>query len=76
MLADFSTYIKLYQVQNQTPPSYIIINQEDYKNLTHEMRAQKILPPDGSVRGKLRYAGVSILQSPDMPKGFFDVVGN
>ncbi len=76
MLADYVTYIKLYQVQNDTPPSYIIINPEDEESLLHEMREHKILPPNGSVRGKLQHNGIRIIQTADLPKGFFDVVGN
>ena len=76
MLDDYSINIKLYQAQNQTPPSYIIINPEDEESLLNEMRTNKILPSAGSVRGKLQHAGIRIIKTTDISPGFFDVVGN
>lgn len=75
MLHDFSEQIKAYAKHRGIAPNYIIINPEDKESLQAEMISFKLLQP-GKAIGKLQFQGIRIIESPDITKGFFEVLGN
>ena len=74
MLADI-----YYEIESATKrdklPTYVIINSNDLPFLQREMNKANILP-EKVKPGKLQLRGIRIIQTPDIPQGFFDVVWN
>ena len=75
MLHDISEQIKDYTNRRKISPNYIIINPEDKECLLAEMISFKLILGNKPV-GKLQFQGIRIIESPDMMKSFFEVVGN
>lgn len=75
MIHDISEQIKVFAKQKGYSPNYIIIHPDDKENLLSEMISFKLLTHNKPV-GKLQFQGIRIIESPDLIKGFFEVVGN
>lgn len=75
MLHDFTEQIKAYTKHRGIAPNYIIINPADMESLLAEMISFKLLQP-GKAIGKLQFQGIRIIESPDIMKGFFEVLVN
>ena len=73
MLHDIQEQIDTYKSYRQTDPVYIIVNPDDIQKLRYEMATLKLIPLGDS--GKLEFKGIKIIQSPDISKGFFEVMG-
>ena len=75
MLHDFNEQIKAYVKVRRMDPNYIVINPGDKESLLAEMQSFKLIGP-GSHSGKLQFQGIRIIESPDIIKSFFEVLGN
>ena len=75
MLQDISEEIKQYTKHRGIGPNYIIIHTEDKTKLLDEMISAKLIL-EGKPVGKLQYQGIRIIETPDLIKGFFEVLGN
>lgn len=75
MLHDFNEQIKEYTKLRKIAPNYILIHPEDKESLMAEMISFKLIIGTKSV-GKLQFQGIRIIESPDIIKGFFEVLGN
>lgn len=75
MLHDISEEIKAYTKHRGITPNYIIIHPEDKESLLAEMISFKLIVGVKPV-GKLQFQGIRIIESPDLIKGFFEVLGN
>jgi hypothetical protein len=75
MLHDFEKDMKSYKAKIGIMPNYIVINSDDINLLIEEMQSFNLLQK-GKPVGKLQFQGVRIITSPDIMKGFFEVLGN
>jgi hypothetical protein len=75
MLHDITEQIKAYTKHRGISPNFIIIHSEDKGSLMEEMISFKLILGEKPV-GKLQFQGIRIIESPDLIKGFFEVVGN
>lgn len=73
MLQDIQEQIDSYKAYWQTAPVYIIVNPDDIMKLRYEMATLKLVPMGDS--GTLKFKGVKVIQSADISKGFFEVLG-
>lgn len=75
MLLDFDKELTGYKERRKMIPNYILINSEDEELLLEEMRKNKLIQSDKPV-GKLQYQGTRIIKSSDIPRKYFEVLGN
>lgn len=75
MLHDINQQIKEYHGRRKVDPNFIIINPQDMDSLIAEMISFKLIV-HGKPVGKLQFQGIRIIESPDIIKGFFEVMGN
>jgi len=74
VLSDFMREIRNYKSTNQRNPDYIIISSGDYESVLAEMYLLGILPNRGK-GGELSFNDISIIQSANFARGYFDIVG-
>jgi len=75
MLHDIAGQIQEYSKRRGIGPNFIVIASDDLESLLAEMISFKLLVP-GRPAGKLQFQGIRIIESPDVMKGFFEVLGN
>lgn len=69
--AEIASFKKIWK----KPPNYIVLHTDDYEELLAELQSTGYFPP-GKTPAKFQYCGTRVMRSPDMDKGWFDVVGN
>jgi hypothetical protein len=75
MLHDITGQIKEYTKRLGIGPNFILIASDDKESLLAEMISFKLLV-SGKPVGKLQFQGIRIIESPDIMKGYFEVLGN
>lgn len=75
MLKDMEEQMDAFKKAWKKPANYIVVNADDFEQLALEFSEANKLPA-GKTPGKLQIQGARIIRTGDIPKGFFDVLGN